>query len=75
MRELKSIHALIDSADLDTQRPFAPSEKSGEGIFIPTNVKYFAVTALLWIGLLAACGITAFGAVSAVGSFTAWTSR
>lgn len=41
-------------ADLDTQRPYrSPDEILGGAFFIPTSVKFFAVTALLWVGIIA----------------------
>lgn len=56
----------FDIASLDKTPQFAPSEKSGEGIFISNSARFYLVTALLWVGIIAgsACawvGVFAIG--------------
>jgi hypothetical protein len=69
MRELKSLAPL---ADLDTQRSCQPLRESGEGYFIPTEARYYAVTLALWLGLTCVAASIWFSAWSVGVAFTRW---
>ena len=61
---------------LSKSAPLNPDQlNTGRGLFIPTSVKYFFVTAALWLGLGVVSATFWVGAFSIGATLSAWMSK